>query len=140
MCSQIKGTVGKEIKRNLPTPCPSCSGRRKKTTKTIQDILSGSEKSAWKNPRPWILKEKSSKEDEKSDKGTWKIARGKVGRSLIRRTVELAKERIKRTSTDKILIQKAHRSVKKERPRDQQQNQSSDAQRNAESSTKNMED
>ena len=55
---KIKGTVGREIKRNLPTPCPSCSGRRKKTTKTIQDILLGSKKSAWKNPRPWMLKDK----------------------------------------------------------------------------------
>jgi hypothetical protein len=39
---KIKGTVGGEIKRILPTPCPSCSGRRKKTTKTIQNTLSGS--------------------------------------------------------------------------------------------------
>jgi hypothetical protein len=47
---KIKGTVGREIKRNLPTPCPSCSGRRKKATKTIQEILSGSEKMPGKIP------------------------------------------------------------------------------------------
>jgi hypothetical protein len=46
---KIKGTVGRKMKRNLPTPCSSCSGRKKKTTKTIQDILSGSKKKAWKN-------------------------------------------------------------------------------------------
>jgi hypothetical protein len=46
---KTKGSAGREIKRNLPTPCPSCSGRRKKTTKTIQNILSGNEKGAWKN-------------------------------------------------------------------------------------------
>ena len=87
--AKIRGTVGREIKRNLPTPCPSCSGRRKKATKTIQDILSGSDQSAWKNPRPWMKK----KSDEKQ--GTEKLIRGKVGRSLIRSTVRLATERAK---------------------------------------------
>ena len=58
---RIKGSVGKEIKRNLPTPCPSCSGRRKKATKTIKEIFSGSEKSGWKNPRPWMLRENTEK-------------------------------------------------------------------------------
>ena len=32
---KIEGSVGREIKRNLPTPCPSCSNRRKRTTKTV---------------------------------------------------------------------------------------------------------
>jgi hypothetical protein len=91
---KIKGTVGREIKRNLPTPCPSCSGRRKKATKTIQEILSGSEKSAWKNPRPWMAKKKS---DDKQ--GTEKLIKGKVGRSLIRSTVRLATERIKKNKS-----------------------------------------
>ena len=86
---KIKGTVGREIKRNLPTPCPSCSGRRKKATKTIQDILSWSEKSAWKNPRPW-MKQKS---DDKQ--GIEKLIRGRVGRSLVRSTVRLATARAK---------------------------------------------
>jgi hypothetical protein len=85
-----KGTVGREIKRNLPTPCPSCSGRRKKATKTIQEILSGSDKSAWKNPRPWMKKKKSD-----DNQGTEKLIMGKVGRSLIRSTVKLATERAK---------------------------------------------
>ena len=87
---KIKGTVGREIKRNLLTP-----SRRKRTTKTVKDILSGSEKSAWKNPRPWVLKPKTHEEGEKNEKGALKIARGKVGRSLIRGTIELAKERVK---------------------------------------------
>ena len=33
---------------------------------------------------------------EKNDKSTPKNARGKVGRSLVRRTIELAKERVKK--------------------------------------------
>ena len=86
---KIKGSVGREIKRNLPTPCPSCSDRRNKATKTVQEILSGSDKSAWKNPRPWMKK----KSDDQQ--GIEKLIRGKVGRSLVRSTVRLATARAK---------------------------------------------
>ena len=86
---KIKGSVGREIKRNSPTPCPSCSNRRKKTTKTVQEILSGSEKSAWKNPRPWMKKKSDTSQ------GIDKLIRGIVGRSLVRSTVKLATARVK---------------------------------------------
>ena len=51
--------------------------------------MSGSDKSAWKNPRPWIKK----KSDDKQ--GIETLIRGKVGRSLVRSTVRLATARAK---------------------------------------------
>ena len=95
---KIKGSVGREIKRNLPTPCPSCSNRRKRTTKTVQDILSGSEKSAWKNPRPWMKKKSDTSQ------GIEKLIKGKVGRSLVRSTVRLVNARAK-VDKKKIVIE-----------------------------------
>jgi hypothetical protein len=65
--------------------------RQKKTTKTIQNIFSGKEKGAWKNPRPWI-----KKRDEEIEQGMRKLIKGKVGRSLIRSIVKLASERAKK--------------------------------------------
>jgi hypothetical protein len=96
---KLKGTVGREIKRNLFTPCSSCSGRRKKSTETFQESLSGSDESAWKNPRPWTSKKKSRGDDNDDKQGTEKIIRGKVGRSLIRSTVKLATERAKKNKS-----------------------------------------
>ena len=64
---KIKGSVGEAMKRYLPTPCPSCRGRRSKATETIKGILSGTAAgSAWSQEsvqkRGWTPKAKSDRD------------------------------------------------------------------------------
>ena len=65
---KVKGSAGEAIKRTLPSPCPSCTGRSKRTTETIKGILGGTaDRSGWTTKRPWQLKSKAETERDLKD-------------------------------------------------------------------------